>query len=650
MKNLLLVLGLWSMAFCNVTLGDTIPADNSLIEYSGRIDFSNPPTPMFSYSGVSIRACFTGTAVSVIMGDNVGQNYYNVLLNGKLVEILNVTTEKKTYKIAEGLNDTIHEIELFKRTEEQFGKTQFFGFVLDEGASLVPITPIRTKLIEYIGNSITCGYGNEGENGGTFGPTTENHYLTYAAITSRNFNARHMAVSKSGIGIYRNYDGPAAGNTDCMTNYYTRTFFYDENPKYSFVDRPDLVCINLGTNDFSTTGGDSAKYVSNYLRLIDTLQTKYSMPDIVCLLGTMMSGSTLTKVRNYLEFIADSASRKGKGNVTFFELSAQTGDLGLAIDYHPTVAQHVRNAIELTEYIKSLKGWKINPMVVNAPTVTAKHIQLEFNTPVHDSLNAYAGFWVGNDSTQYMISQIFRDSINPTILHMLLDESLSPAEKIYLRYTPGTIETDDSIKMGNIYDQEIQNTLTETKVTSGAAASDGRSVKLTFGKKLKPDSSIDGLTLTDNTGVIAIDSFSITSRYLTLYLNRRIVKGDSVFVSYNGKELLGEDEVRISSFLKFVIKNSSNFTSVPEIPGNSIDIFPNPSTNGLFYYRLNNTFEKPGVLDYEVLNVKGILVSKGTLSKTEGQIDLRGKVSTGIYLIKLMDKRKWYAQSVVIKK
>ena len=107
--------------------------------------------------------------------------------------------------------------------------------MLDKGSSLVPIKNKRGKLIEYIGNSITCGYGNEGGMGQTFCAETENHYMTYAAITSRNFNARHFAVCRSGIGIYRNWDGPEDGNDDCMTNLYSRIFLYDEAPLYNLV-------------------------------------------------------------------------------------------------------------------------------------------------------------------------------------------------------------------------------------------------------------------------------------------------------------------------------------------------------------------------------------------------------------------------------
>lgn len=333
---------------------DTVPADNHLIEYTGRIDFSDKKAPRFSYSGVSIRASFTGTGISALLDDNIGKNFYNIILDGQVLDTINVSMGKKLYKLAAGLANTRHEIEIFKRTEEMFGKTQFFGFVVENG-TLAPIANQRPRLLEFIGNSITCGYGNEGKMGEKFGPTTENHYMTYAAITARNLNARDLAVCKSGIGIYRNYNGPATGNADCMPNYYTRIYLWDKEPEYSFSEKPDLICINLGTNDFSTTGGDSALYVSNYLRFINIIQSKYRQPEIVCLLGSMITEPTLTNIRGYLKTIVKLANQKGKGKVHFFEMSEETPPLG--IDTHPTVAQHIKNATELTAYIKALKGW-----------------------------------------------------------------------------------------------------------------------------------------------------------------------------------------------------------------------------------------------------------------------------------------------------
>lgn len=647
MKNLFFVLGLIYSTLCLAGNVDTIPANNAEIEYTGRIDFSDPLAPKFSYSGVSIRACFSGTSIAVIMDDNIGKNYYNIILDGKLLDTLRIDIEKKTYQLAEGLENTTHEIEIFKRTEQEFGKTRFFGFVIDKGNSLLTIVNKRDKLIEFIGNSITCGYGNEGLNGGIFGPTTENHYLTYAAITSRNFNARHLAVCKSGIGIYRNYNGPADGNTDCMTNYYTRTFLYDENPKYSFAEIPDLVCIDLGTNDFSTTGGDSAKYVSNYFRLIDTIQTKYSMLDIICLLGPMMSGTPLSNVRKYLQFVADSANSKGKGNVYFFEMSAQTGDLGIAIDYHPTVAQHKRNAQELTQFIKSIKGWKVKPLAISANLIGIKHVKIEFNTSLQDTSNKLSGFTVSVNGQSVTNSNIYMDSANNRIVHILTQQSFNVGDEIYFSYTPGNIESTDSISVGTINDFIVQNNLTQTRITKGSTDKKGTSVMLTFNKNVKKNTTIEGLTITTSHGIVAVDSFEILNTQLTLFLKDKLIKGDSVFASYLGTSIYGADEIPLSNFTKLVIKNSSIYTSISINKTDLIDIYPNPGNSGKFYYRLNKSLvSKNDIL--EVYTVNGTKVYSKKLSGYEGLVDLKDKMVKGTYVFKFILGESIATKSIIL--
>jgi len=354
-------------------VSDTVKANNPLIEYTGRIDFSNPFSPRFSYSGVSIRACFRGTSVSILLEDEDAQNEYNVIID-KVIKRIKVTKGLTVYPIANGLTNGVHEIEIFRLTELTFGKTSFQGFLLDKGKSLVTIANKRKHLIEYVGNSITCGYGNEGTLNDKYGPTTQNHYLTYAAITSRNFNAKHMAVCRSGIGIYRNYGDSTTGSKDCMPNNYSRTFLYDASPLYDFRLKPDLICIDLGTNDFSNSNNgfvvDTARYVHKYIALIDTLQQKHKSTDILVLLGPMLADPSLSIVRKCLHTVVAAANKKKNGKVYFFEMSQQGNVFG--VDYHPTVSQHYKNALELTNYIKQIKGWPIDTTALNTATINVK--------------------------------------------------------------------------------------------------------------------------------------------------------------------------------------------------------------------------------------------------------------------------------------
>jgi hypothetical protein len=142
-KSKLIILGLLLNAFAYGSSSDTIRANNPLIGYTGRIDFSNPMAPRFSYSGVSVRASFQGTGISLILDDAGTQNYYNVILDNVVISRLQTKSGTIIYKIKSGLKDTIHEIELFRLTEEMFGKTQFLGFILDKGKKLVEISNKR---------------------------------------------------------------------------------------------------------------------------------------------------------------------------------------------------------------------------------------------------------------------------------------------------------------------------------------------------------------------------------------------------------------------------------------------------------------------------------------------------------------------------
>jgi hypothetical protein len=435
-------------------------ASDHLIEYTGRIDFSNPDAPRFSYSGVSIRACFKGTGISAIMDDEKGENYYTIILDKTQVTKIKMNKGKQAYILAQNLIKGVHEVEIFRSTEQMFGKTSFLGFETDRGTSLVEIPDKRTRMIEFIGNSITCGYGNEGELGATFGASTENHYMTYAAITSRSFNARHLAVCKSGIGIYRNYNGPATGSPDCMPNYYTRIFLYDEMPKYAFKDKPDLICIDLGTNDFSTNGGDSARFVSGYLNFIDSLQHYYTKPDILCLLGPMLNGATLARVRKYIQFVATSANNRGKGNVYFFEMSEQKGDLGIGIDSHPTVAQHCKNGKELVNYISTMKGWPVTPLVLKAEVETPNKITLQFNTEMKVPSGITPGFKIKVDGKQFSVTRTYTDTTDGSKLSLALEELIKPGQKVNLSYEKGQLSGKGNVILESFDNLNVENLMT----------------------------------------------------------------------------------------------------------------------------------------------------------------------------------------------
>ena len=111
---------------------------------------------------------------------------------------------------------------VWKRTEGSQGDNRFLGLdVVGGQLGAPPAAPDRR--IEIYGDSISAGYGMDGKGPNCpYTPDTENHYLTYGALTARALSAELHTVAWSGIGMYRNYNVIGA-SPDAMPYVYART-------------------------------------------------------------------------------------------------------------------------------------------------------------------------------------------------------------------------------------------------------------------------------------------------------------------------------------------------------------------------------------------------------------------------------------------
>ena len=79
------------------------------------------------------------------------------------------------------------------------GRTTIHAFLLDRGRRLLPAAPAPGRHIEFIGNSLTCGYGTEGlSKDEPFKPQTENCNKAYACIIARYFGADYTLIAHFG--------------------------------------------------------------------------------------------------------------------------------------------------------------------------------------------------------------------------------------------------------------------------------------------------------------------------------------------------------------------------------------------------------------------------------------------------------------------
>ena len=331
------------------------PTDENIV-YIGRIEDSDPMKRVFTYPGVQIRTGFTGTSLDMMC--KLRSGYFMAEIDGG--EPFKVSFLGNTIvSLARGLEDGTHQAVVTYVGEGYDDLPEFHGFFVDKGKKLVPATNVPTRKIEYIGNSITCGYGIEANSEAEhYSAETANYYYTYAARTARNLNAQAVVVARSGIGVYRSYNGPQTGDKVNMNTEYPYTLLYNNQYRWDFTRyTPDVVCINLGTNDTSTHGADSLLLLNGYKQLYQQVRGHYPKAKIVLLCGCMMNGKQLLAAQEALNATAEYAHEKGDAEVYRFDFTPHDGSLGYGADWHPSMKQHEKMAEELTPYLKELMKW-----------------------------------------------------------------------------------------------------------------------------------------------------------------------------------------------------------------------------------------------------------------------------------------------------
>ena len=339
--------------------GKVVKPSDSHILYVGRIDNSNADRPVFTFPGVQIRSGFTGTSLKMMAKPKSG--YFMAQIDGGEAFKVGFNSEQDSIvSLATALKKGKHQVSVMYVNEGYDRMPEFWGFIVDEGCSLTDAKALPEKRIEFIGNSITCGYGVEASSESChFMDETSNHYYTYAAETARRLGAMHYTVARSGIGVYRNYNGPKTGDAVNMNTEYSHTLLYKKDVAWDFSRyTPQLVCINLGTNDTSTTGADPKLLQKGYENLYKQVRSHYPEAKIVFLCGCMMRGENDVAVaKKAMDETMEKAHNEGDKEVYRFDFTPHDGSLGYGADWHPSYKQHQKMADELTPYVKKLMSW-----------------------------------------------------------------------------------------------------------------------------------------------------------------------------------------------------------------------------------------------------------------------------------------------------
>lgn len=329
------------------------PTGSPSVLLIGRFDMSDPAGPKAAWSASTIKARFTGTEVKANI-KSAGDNWFNIIIDGTVKTPVNINQNTAMpVTLASGLaSGTTHTIELVKRTECNQNEFQFLGFTFTGGSLQTP-PAASARRIEFIGDSITCGYGNEGtDRYQSFTTKNENVYLAYGCITARNLNADQFTIAWSGKGVLQNYGGD---KNDLFPVVYPRMYPWVSTPTWDYTKWiPQVVVINLGTNDWSTTAPDKTAFTTAYTNFVRTVRSRYASATIYCALGPMLNGDGLNNCR---DGIKSAISQLADAKIKFIEFPPQQEANGYGEDWHPSLKTHQLMADQLTQQIKADMGW-----------------------------------------------------------------------------------------------------------------------------------------------------------------------------------------------------------------------------------------------------------------------------------------------------
>lgn len=286
----------------------------------------------FTASGIEFKGTFEGDIKLYLSCSD--DTYFSVYIDGaESAEryFANSGTEYMTLATFETAE--AHTIKVLKQTEAQVSLSVLKSIEINGMLDDAPAK--RDHLIEFIGDSITSGYGDLGD------PSTKDAgsalwsdgTKAYAFLTAELLNADATVISCSGIGIDKGY-------TDfCEADFYLKQSYYrDSEAIYTDnADIPDLVVINLGTNDLGCGSSEQA-FKQGASDLITGVRDFYGTDVKIVWVYGMMGNARFEWTKEVLD---------GFENV--WSVSLPQNDQGG--NRHPNADAHIRCADLLAKFI-----------------------------------------------------------------------------------------------------------------------------------------------------------------------------------------------------------------------------------------------------------------------------------------------------------
>lgn len=372
-KHCLLIISFILLSFnaCAADGAINISPNSDNVKFLGRSYFDDD-TLWMCYSGTGAAFSVNAKRLDIEIKGDSNANGYEDLANGARIAVFvngerkldkMVCNQTQTYTVFNEKKPVSGEVRIVKLSETVNSLAGISKIIVDKNGTVKPVASKELK-IEFIGDSITCGYGvDDLDRNHHFATSTEDNSKTYAYKTAELLDADYSMVCVSGWGIVSGYTSGAKQADSVLPKIYDKLgftwgrSFNGKRPneiEWDFTQFvPDIVVINLGTNDASYVKGKTDRkeeFKTAYIKFIKDIRTKNPEAKIICSLG-IMGDDMYASIQEAVDSYTKSCDDK---NVYVHRFINQLSSDGIAADWHPSEKTHEKAATSLVMKIKSL--------------------------------------------------------------------------------------------------------------------------------------------------------------------------------------------------------------------------------------------------------------------------------------------------------
>lgn len=278
-----------------------ITPDNPMLQYSGRLGYTENNEPELIYPCSYVKWHFRGTSTAVIV--SVKRFYWDafagVIIDARQATLRLTEGEFQRIELGRDMVDADHMVTLFKR-QDACNIITIHGIVVNKGAELDICPEKPERRIEVYGDSVSAGEVSEAVHC-IAQPDPEGHegcysnsWYSYPWITARKLKAEIHDIAQGGIALMPGTGWFSGPDYVGLEQTYDKVKYYPDLANASEWDFsryiPHVVIVAVGQNDANPVDfmkedieGERAEvWRKHYRQFILKLREKYPKALIIC--------------------------------------------------------------------------------------------------------------------------------------------------------------------------------------------------------------------------------------------------------------------------------------------------------------------------------------------------------------------------------